>query len=73
MPTPSGQHLSPRTARLITGRTGQALGDLTEKATATAARRASIRWTVQSVTAGQREQEYLAHVFGLNLPGRDRA
>ena len=65
--------LRPRRQRVINATSGQRLGQETERATATSARKASIRRTVDRADAGPREQDLLDHVFGLNLRGRDRA
>lgn len=70
---PPGRALSHRQPRLIDADSGQQLGLETEQAAAYAARHLSIEETVDRADAGQREQEYLDHVFGLNLRGRDRA
>lgn len=76
---PRGSHpapyVSPRTVSHrvpveIDAETGQRLADSTEKAlTAAAQRRISVRETVDASHPSIR----LSHLFGLNLPGRDRA
>lgn len=57
----------------ISGYDGQALGDLTVQSVARAARHLTICETVDAAGAHPREQEYLDHLFGLNLPRRGRA
>ena len=67
---PTGPPLEHRTPEMIDGHTGQALGDLTEQAAAGAARHLTITETVDRAGASPREQQYLDHIFGRNLPGR---
>ena len=72
--TPPGQHLSPRTARMIDAQSGEQLDhELGQRLTTAAQRKASIRATVDRANGGPLEREYLDHVFGHNLPGRGRA
>ena len=56
---------------MITANSGEKLdADLAKGLTLAAQRRESIRRTVDQAPAGR---EMLRHLFGLNLPGRDRA
>jgi hypothetical protein len=57
-----------RTPVEINAETGQALGEMTERAAARAARRLALRETIDRVHPSEREM--LRHLFGLNLPGR---
>lgn len=68
---PPGQHLSPRTPIEINAETGQALGEMTEKATANAARHLAFR-REHVDRAHPSARPMLEHIFGLNLPGRGR-
>jgi len=71
MPPPSGQHVSHRRPVEINAETGQRLGTRTEKALSEAVGKLSIAETVDD--AHPSERGMLEHIFGLNLPGRDRA
>ena len=73
-PPPPGQHVSPRTARMINARTGQRLGEETERAAADATRRVATRTALGKTidAAHPSERRTLAHLFGFTL-GRDRA
>ena len=68
--TPPGQHLSPRTARMIDAQSGQRLDADLARSVARAAERAALRKTIDN--AHPSERETLAHLFGFTL-GRDRA
>ena len=61
-----GRALPHRTPTMINAETGQALGDLTERAVARAAQRAALDKTLSSV-GGPRTVDMLRHVFGTNL------
>lgn len=69
--TPGGP-TSHRTPVEINAETGQRLGTRTERALSEAVGKLSIAESVDRVEY-PREREMLRHVFGLNLPGRDRA
>ena len=68
---PPGQHMSPRRQGMINATSGETLdAELAKGLTAAAERRLSIRRAVDQAPAGR---ETLRHLFGLNLPGVDRA
>lgn len=67
-PPPPGRAVSRRTPIEINAETGQALGEMTERAAARAARRFALCEIVDR--AHPSEREMLRHLFGLNLPGR---
>jgi hypothetical protein len=70
-PPRPGHHMSPRRQRMIDATSGETLdAELAKGLTAAAERRLSIRRAVDQASAGR---EMLRHLFGLNLPGRDRA
>jgi hypothetical protein len=70
---PPGRSLSHRTPVEIGAETGRALDERLETSLSAAAqRRLSIRRTVQAGTSVS-QRAYEDHVFGLRLPGRDRA
>lgn len=52
---------------------GEALGKETEDSAARAAKYLTVTETAARAGSGPLEQEYLDHVFGLNLPRRGRA
>ena len=70
-PPPPGGHLTPRTQVMIKAESGQRLGTRTERALSEAAGKLSIAETVDRASVSERGM--LRHIFGLNLPGRDRA
>jgi len=70
--TPTDGPTSHRTPVEINAETGQRLGTCTERALSEAVGKLSIAESVDRVEY-PREREMLRHVFGLNLPGRDRA
>ena len=69
---PPHEHPGQRTQIEIDATSGERLdSDMAKGLTLAAARRASIRRTVENLDPPGRG--YLSHLFGLNLPGRDRA
>jgi hypothetical protein len=70
LPRP-GRALSPRTQAMINAESGQRLGTRAERALSQAAGKLSIAETVDRASVSERGM--LRHIFGLNLPGRDRA
>jgi hypothetical protein len=71
-PPPPGQHVSPRTQRMVDAQSGEKLDEKLERSLTRAARHLSIRReTVDQSHPSARPM--LEHLFGLNLPGRDRA
>jgi hypothetical protein len=71
-PPRPGQHVSRRTTTMINAETGQALGDLTERAAADSASHLAFR-REHVDRAHPSARPMLEHIFGLNLPERDRA
>lgn len=68
-----GQHVSHRTPVEIDAESGARLdAELAKGLTLAAERRLSVRRTVEAATSDS-QRAYEDHVFGLNLPGRDRA
>ena len=68
---PPGQHVSSRTAKMIDADSGEKLdADLERGLTAAAQRHLTIRETVDQSHPSARPM--LRHLFGLNLPGRER-
>ena len=65
--TPPGQHLSPRTARMIDAQSGEQLDqDLGQRLTAAAQRKASVKATIDRADPmGEREEDYLRTVLGV--------
>ena len=70
-PPPPGQHLSPRTARMVDAQSSEKLDEKLSESLSAAARHLSIRKAVGQSHPSARPM--LEHIFGLNLPGRDRA
>jgi hypothetical protein len=69
-PPRPGRAMSPRTQTMINAQSGETLGTELERAAARAARRIALEKMIDQAPAGR---EMLRHLFGLNLPGRDRA
>jgi hypothetical protein len=69
-PSRPGQHVSQRTQTMINAESGERLGTRIERALSQVAGKLSIAESVEQAPAGR---EMLRHLFGLNLPGRDRA
>ncbi len=67
VPLPPARSVSRRTPVEINAETGQALGEMTERAAARAARRLALREMVEREHPSIRPM--LEHLFGLNLPG----
>jgi hypothetical protein len=70
-PPPPARALPHRSPMTIDAETGQALGDLTERAASDAARHLSIRREMVDQSHPS-ARPMLRHIFGIGLPGRDR-
>jgi len=71
-PPGPGQHVTPRTQRMIDAQSGERLDEKLERSLSVAARR-HLQFGEAVDQAHPSERPMLEHIFGLNLPGRDRA